>query len=99
MKIAEIIANERGVKLDKSAIYGRCGNIGARNKGEIGIHAIRAGNISGEHTIIFNSLGERLELTHKAYSRDAFAEGAVKAINFILNKKKGLFSTKEVLNP
>ncbi|MFA6622199.1 MAG: 4-hydroxy-tetrahydrodipicolinate reductase [Candidatus Caldatribacteriota bacterium] len=98
MKIAEIIANERGVKLDKSAIYGRCGNIGARNKGEIGIHAIRAGNISGEHTIIFNSLGERLELTHKAYSRDAFAEGAVKAINFILNKKKGLFSTKEVLN-
>jgi len=97
-KIAEIIARERNIKLDEKAVYSRSGNIGARNKGEIGIHAIRAGNISGEHTIIFNSLGERLELTHKAYSRDAFAEGAVKAVHYILNQQKGLFSMKEVLN-
>jgi 4-hydroxy-tetrahydrodipicolinate reductase len=97
-KIAEIISRERNIELGEKAVYGRCGNTGVRNRGEIGIHALRAGNISGEHTIIFNSLGERLELTHKAYSRDAFAEGAVKAIHYILNQQKGLFSMKEVLN-
>jgi len=97
-KIAEIIAKERNIKLDDKAVYGRCGNVGARNRGEIGIHAIRAGNISGEHTIIFNSLGERLELTHKAYSRDAFAEGAIKAVHYIFKEQKGLFSMKEVLS-
>ena len=98
MKIAEIIAQERGINLDEKAVYGRRGNVGARNAGEIGIHALRAGNISGEHTIIFNSLGERLELTHKAYSRDAFAEGAVKAIHFIQGKNEGVFTMKEILN-
>jgi len=98
LKIAEIIAREKNIDLEKMAVYGRSGNVGQRKKGEIGIHAIRAGNINGEHTIIFNSSGERLELTHKAYSREAFAQGTVKAICFILNHQKGLFSMREVLN-
>ena len=97
-KIAEIIAREKKIRLEEKAIYGRFGNIGPRKEGEIGIHAVRAGNINGEHTIIFNSLGERLELTHKAYGREAFAEGTIKAIHFILEKPAGLYTMKEVLN-
>ena len=94
---AEIIANEKHFNLEKNAVYGRFGNVGERKQGEIGIHAIRAGNISGEHTIIFNSTGERLELSHKAYSRDSFVHGTIKAIHFISNKKEKLFTMKEVL--
>ncbi len=97
-KIAEIIAREKNIELEKVATYGRSGNAAERKKGEIGIHAVRAGNISGEHTVMFNSSGERLEITHKAYSKDAFAQGTVKAIYFIISKQKGLFSMKEVLN-
>ncbi len=97
-KIAGIIAKEKGIKLDERAVYGRSGIIGVRKEGEIGIHAVRAGNINGEHTIIFNSSGERIELTHKAYGREAFAVGTLKAIHFILDKDRGLYSMKEVLN-
>jgi 4-hydroxy-tetrahydrodipicolinate reductase len=97
-KIAEVIARERGIKLEERAVYARFGNTGPRKEGEIGIHAVRAGNINGEHTIIFNSLGERLELTHKAYGREAFAEGTIKAIHFILGKLAGLYTMKDVLN-
>jgi|LDZT01.1.fsa_nt_gi 4-hydroxy-tetrahydrodipicolinate reductase len=97
-KIAELIARERNINLAENVVYGRSGNVGERKQGEIGIHAVRAGNISGEHTIIFNSAGESLELTHKAYSKEAFAEGTVKAIYFILNHESGLFSMKEVLD-
>lgn len=96
-KIADIIAQEKKVNLAEKAVYGRLGNVGPRKEGEIGIHAVRAGNINGEHTIIFNSVGERLELTHRAYGREAFAEGTLKAIHFIIQQKPGLFSMKEVL--
>jgi 4-hydroxy-tetrahydrodipicolinate reductase len=97
-KIAELIAQERNINLAENVVYGRSGNVGERKHGEIGVHAVRAGNISGEHTIIFASTGESLELTHKAYSREAFAEGAVKAIYFIIDKKKAFYTMKEVLN-
>jgi 4-hydroxy-tetrahydrodipicolinate reductase len=97
-KIAEIIAQERNINLAEKAVYGRFGKVTERKPGEIGIHAVRAGNINGEHTIIFNSTGERLELTHKAYGREAFAQGTLQAIHFILNQQKGLFSMNEVLN-
>ncbi len=97
-KIAEIIAEEKGISLLEKAVYGRLGDIGPRKVGEIGIHAVRSGNINGEHTIIFNSTGERLEIAHKAYGREAFADGVLKAIHFILNQQKGLYSMKEVLD-
>ncbi len=97
-KIAEIIAQEKRVNLAEKAVYGRVGDAGPRRKGEIGIHAVRAGNINGEHTIIFNSNGERLEITHRAFGREAFAEGALRAVHFILKQRKGLYSMKEVLN-
>lgn len=98
VKIAEIIAQEKNIDLAEKAVYGRYGNVGERQEGEIGIHAIRAGNINGEHTIMFNSLGERLELTHRAFGREAFAQGTIKAIHFIVKQQSGLFSMREVLN-
>ena len=96
-KIADIIAAERDIHLADKAVYGRHGHTGLRKKGEIGIHAVRAGHIAGEHTVIFNSSGERIELTHKAYGKESFAMGTVKAAKFIVNYAKGLFDMKSVL--
>ena len=96
-KIAGIIAGERGWALEKAARYGRQGLAGERTGEEIGIHAVRAGDIVGEHTVIFGGPGETLELTHRAQSRDAFARGALAAALFLSKKKKGLYSMSDVL--
>jgi len=93
-KAAEVVARASGI--DKF-VYGREGLVGARGK-EIGIHAIRAGDVVGEHTIIFAGKKERLELTHRAHSRESFAEGCIIAIRWIANKKDGrVHSMDEVL--
>ncbi|MBS3815012.1 MAG: 4-hydroxy-tetrahydrodipicolinate reductase [Hadesarchaea archaeon] len=85
LKIAEIIADATNRDLEEVAKYGRPkGELGERKKEEIGIHAIRAGNISGEHKLIFAGPSERLELTHKAQSRQAFADGVTKAIRYLV---------------
>jgi 4-hydroxy-tetrahydrodipicolinate reductase len=97
-KLAEEIAKVRNVNLDEVAIYGREGMMGERKRGEIGIHSIRGGDIAGEHTVIFTSLGERLELTHKAHSRDTFAYGTIQAIKFMEGKPAGFYEMKDVLN-
>jgi len=98
LKIAQIISETLGLNLDKNGVYGRKGFTGERKKGEIGIHSIRGGDIAGDHTVIFAGQGERLELTHRASSRDAFALGAVKAIRFIANAKPGLYNMEQVLS-
>lgn len=94
-KIAEIINSVQNLK----EVYGRCGLIGERKKEELGINVIRAGDIVGEHTVIFGGIGERLEITHKAHNRDTFAKGVITAIRF-LNKIKdpGLYDMQDVLN-
>ncbi|MFA5779560.1 MAG: 4-hydroxy-tetrahydrodipicolinate reductase [Elusimicrobiota bacterium] len=92
LKIAEIISS----KLNLEHIYGRHGNVGARKK-EIGIHAVRAGDIVGEHTVIFAGEGEQIELIHRAHTRDTFAAGAVKAAKWIFGKKPGLYTMGDVL--
>ena len=97
-KLAQEIAKAKGVNLDEVAIYGREGIIGERKKGEIGIHSIRGGDITGEHTVMFTALGERLELTHKAHSRDTFAYGTIQAIRFMEGKPAGFYDMKDVLN-
>lgn len=97
LKIAEIIAESLGRDLNKDCVYGRKGIVGERKKGEIGIHSIRAGDIVGDHTILFSAPGERIELTHRAHSRETFARGAVKAAKFVATKKKGLFDMLDVL--
>ena len=96
-KLAQEIAKAKGVNLDEAAIYGREGIIGERKKGEIGIHSIRSGDITGEHTVMFTALGERLELTHKAHSRDTFAYGTIQAIKFMEGKSPGFYEMKDVL--
>lgn len=96
-KLAQIIADTLNRDLKEVAVYGRCGLIGERNKKEIGIMALRGGDIVGEHNIIFAGEGERIELIHKAHSRITFAKGALKAAKWLQNKKKGLFSMNEVL--
>jgi len=97
-KLAQEIAKVKNVNLDQVTIYGREGMMGERKRGEIGIHSIRGGDIAGEHTVIFTSLGERLELTHKAHSRDTFAYGTIQAIKFMEGKPAGFYEMKDVLN-
>ncbi|MFH0861266.1 MAG: 4-hydroxy-tetrahydrodipicolinate reductase [Candidatus Altiarchaeota archaeon] len=96
LKTAQLIAEEQGKNPDDVIVYGRKG-LSPRREGEIAIHAIRAGDIVGEHTVIFSTLGERVELTHRAHSRDAFVEGVIRSARFV-QKKKGVYSMKDVLD-
>src|SRR3989338_8370608 len=96
-RLAEVIAKEKGWDLSRVAKYGREGFTGERSKDEIGIHVVRAGDIVGEHTVIFSGPGETIEITHRAQSRDAFARGALVAALFIAGKKSGLYKMTDVL--
>ena len=96
LKTADVICEALGKSLSDVAVYGRQGEC-PRKEGEIGIHAIRAGDIVGEHTVLFSTLGERVEVTHKAHTREAFVSGVVRAVEFI-DGKTGLYSMKDVLN-
>lgn len=97
MKMAQVIADKLGRNLDKDAVYTRRGLIGERTKKEIGIQTIRAGDIVGEHTVIFGGIGERLEFIHRAQSRDNFAKGAIRAAKWIVHQKNGLYDMQDVL--
>lgn len=95
--LAESIAAAKKWNLETCAVYGRQGMTGERPKGQIGIHAVRAGEIIGEHTAYYSGPGETIELKHHAASRDAFARGALVAAQFAAKKRKGLFSMQDVL--
>ena len=82
---------------DDFYVYGRSGNVGKRNKKEIGIHAIRGGNIVGKHQVIFAGENETLTITHEANDRAMFAIGAIKASKFLLNKENGLFNMNDII--
>ena len=97
MKMAEIIAASLGRDLDKEAVYTRKGMIGERSKSEIGIQTLRAGDIVGEHNVMFGAVGERLEFIHRAHSRDNFAKGAIRAAKWIVSQKNGLYDMQNVL--
>lgn len=97
LALAKEIAEELNLNLEKDVVFGRQGKVGSRKPKEIGIHAVRAGDIVGEHTVIFASQGERLELIHRASSRDTFASGALRAAQWIYKKNPGLYSMKDVL--
>ena len=97
LKLAEAIAEATGRDLKKDARYGRRGAVGERASSEIGIHAVRGGDVVGEHTVTFATLGERVELTHKAGSRETFARGALRAAKFLLTQKPALYSMLDVL--
>lgn len=95
--LAQILAKARQLQLDKVAKYGREGLIGERPTTEIGIHSIRGGDVVGDNSVIFANTGERLELTHKASSRETFAGGALRAAQWIVGKSPGLYDMQDVL--
>ncbi|HOW58201.1 MAG TPA: 4-hydroxy-tetrahydrodipicolinate reductase [Candidatus Omnitrophota bacterium] len=97
LKLLEIFAEVRGCT-KKDVVYGRNGETGAREKGKIGVFALRGGDVVGDHTISFLGDGERVELIHRASSREAFARGALLAAKFLAKKKPGLYDMQQVLN-
>ena len=96
-RLAEIIAESLGRDLDEVACYGRSGIIGERDSRQIAIHSLRAGDVVGEHTVVFGGLGERFEITHKAHSRETFAHGAVVAARFASTAGPGFYDMQDVL--
>ena len=97
LMLAKSAAAGRGVDFEKSAIYGRKGDVGERPVGEIAIHALRGGSVIGDHTVMFAGEVERVELTHKAQGREAFAAGALKALSWAKGKAPGIYSMRDVL--
>jgi 4-hydroxy-tetrahydrodipicolinate reductase len=95
--LAEILAAVRKQQLSDVVRHGREGIVGARTDAEIGMHALRGGDVVGDHTVIFAASGERLELTHKASSRDTFANGALRAAQWVVKQKPGLYDMQDVL--
>lgn len=97
LKMAQVIADSLGRDLEEVGVYARKGLIGERTKQEIGIQTLRAGDIVGDHTVIFGGLGERLEFIHRAHSRDNFARGAIRAALWVVGRKNGLYDMQDVL--
>ncbi len=97
LSLGEAVARAWKVNLKDVATHGRQGQVGERKNGAIGFHAIRGGDIVGDHTVLYAGPGERLELTHRAHSREAFAQGALKATLFVAGKKNGLYDMGDVL--
>jgi 4-hydroxy-tetrahydrodipicolinate reductase len=95
--LAEILAEVRKLDYAESARHGRAGIVGERHNDEIGVHAIRGGDVVGDHTVIYAAPGERLELTHKASSRDTFARGALRAAKWASTQPPGLYDMQDVL--
>tara|TARA_B100001250_G_scaffold414112_1_gene450745 strand:- start:561 stop:1367 length:807 start_codon:yes stop_codon:yes gene_type:complete len=98
IRMGEIVAETTERNLKNCAVYGREGITGPRDMKTIGFETIRAGDIVGDHTVVFAATGERVEITHKATSRKTFASGAVRAAQWLISKKKGLFDMQDVLN-
>jgi 4-hydroxy-tetrahydrodipicolinate reductase len=97
MRLAERAAEALGLRYPDEAVFGRHGMTGERPARQIGVHAVRGGDVVGEHTVSFIGKGERIELTHKAHSRDNFARGALVAARFVLDARPGLYDMQDVL--
>jgi len=97
LRMGEVVAKALGRDLKDCAVYGREGYTGARDRTTIGFETIRAGDIVGEHTVMFAGIGERVEITHKATSRMTFAKGAVRAAQWIMQHETGLYDMQDVL--
>ncbi len=97
LRLAEVVAEATGRTLAADAVYGREGQVGQRPENEIAVLAVRAGDIVGEHTVMFGGIGERVEITHRAHSRDTFARGAVRAAAWLAGQPNGLYDMQDVL--
>ncbi|RMG60672.1 MAG: 4-hydroxy-tetrahydrodipicolinate reductase [Deltaproteobacteria bacterium] len=98
VRLGEIVAEEKGLSLEEHGVFGRKGFTGERKKEEIGLMTLRAGDVVGEHTVVFGGLGERVELTHRAHTRETFARGAIRAARWVVNQSPGLYDMQDVLN-
>ena len=98
LRMGEVVAEALGRDLSECAVYGREGHTGERGRKTIGFETIRAGDIVGEHTVMFAGPGERVEITHKASSRMTFARGAVRAAGWLKGRPAGLYDMQDVLN-
>jgi len=98
LRMGEVVATALGRDLKQCAVYGREGQTGPRNPREIGFETIRAGDVVGDHTVLFATEGERIEITHKASSRMTFAKGAVRAAQWLKGRPAGLYDMQDVLN-
>ena len=96
-RLAETISAALEHDLDEVGVYGRHGIVGARPKKQIGIHAVRGGDIAGDHTVLFATEGEQLSVVHRAHSPEAFAKGAIRAARWVVDAPKGLHDVSEVL--
>lgn len=94
VRLAEIVAEAIG---SNAIVHGRSGLVGERPRGEIGVHALRVGDNPGEHTVVFGLMGETLELSHRALSRDGFARGALDAAKFLIGKPAGSYKMSDLL--
>jgi len=97
LRMGEVVANALGRDLDKVAVYGREGQTGARARETIGFATVRAGDVVGDHTVLFAADGERVEITHKASSRMTFAKGAVRAASWLQGRSPQLYDMQDVL--
>jgi len=97
VRMGEVVAKALGRDYHKAAKYHREGITGVRTDEEIGMQTVRGGDIVGEHTVFFIGMGERIELTHRAHTRDMFARGAVRAAKWVVGKKPGLYDMQDVL--
>ena len=98
LRMGEVVADALGRDLQKVAVYGREGQTGARDRETIGFATVRAGDVVGDHTVLFATEGERVEITHKASSRMTFAKGAVRSVVWLGDRKSGLFDMQDVLS-
>jgi 4-hydroxy-tetrahydrodipicolinate reductase len=97
LRLAEALAEATGRTLEKDARYERHGDIGPRTPNEIGVQTLRGGDVVGDHTVFFLGLGDRIEITHRASSRETFARGAVRAALWLASKPAGLYDMRDVL--
>lgn len=97
LRLGEVVASALGRDLKQVAVYGREGQTGARARETIGFATVRAGDVVGDHTVVYAADGERVEITHKASSRMAFARGAVRAAKWLTDKPAGLFDMQDIL--
>ncbi len=95
--LAEILAEVRHQRLEQVIRHGRAGIVGERTPTEIGMHSLRGGDVVGDHTVIFAGVGERVELTHKASTRETFAKGALRAAKWAVSQPPGLYDMRDVL--
>jgi 4-hydroxy-tetrahydrodipicolinate reductase len=96
-RLAEILVKTRNLDYEQDTRHGRQGDVGARTKDEIGVHSLRGGDVVGDHTVVYATAGERIELTHRASSRDTFASGAVRSAKWLAGQSAGLFDMQDVL--